>query len=558
MQSSWSTIRASLTFPSGMKALASAAFAALRRLFSFVGWSFENGRQSPVNYDWFTPAEVAGLDQGRPTSAAERVDDQTWRDLHVDAFIRALCGNHSILARQYLCRQLRQGRAPGDGALYEDRAERPAETAALQQAADPWIQQLRLISQDMTPFLYRGERPELPAWSALLWLMPWAFTALLALLWAAPGGYLALLVTLYLGIVGFVQIRLYGPLRKWQTLRHALFSVLDATRGLAGLQAHRSHRLLQGLADVGALAGTLQARIQVSWYERMAGFSEYANLLFLYEYVRFDKAVRTLESLRPDLCRVYEALARFEGGLAVLAHLDATGMHCAAQFVDGRELVLEQLVHPLVQAPLPLTLSLDAAQGAFVSGQNGAGKSTLLRAVGLSLLTARAFGYCHARLARLPFAVVRTSIGHDDSISAAESLYMAEMRRAGELLDAAAANPATVFLIDEIFRGTNNIESVSAGAAVIARLARRHLVLVTSHNLVLAPLLARLLKPLHLRFTSAERHALELRPGVMTETNGIDMMHQYGLPQAAIDEARRVFEWFSAYTIKPTIYPQID
>jgi hypothetical protein len=541
-----------------MKALSSALFAALRRLFSFVGWSFENSRPSPVNYDWFTPAEVAGLDQGRPAPAAQRVDDQTWHDLHVDAFIRALCADHSILARQYLCQQLRQGRAPGEAAVYEDRAGAPGESAALKQAAGPWIQQLRLISQDLTPFLYRGERPALPAWSALLWLMPWAFTAMLALLWAAPGGYLALMVGLYLGIVGFVQIRLYGALRKWQMLRQALFSILDATRGVTGLQAQRSHKLLQGLAEVDALAKTLQARIQVSWYERMAGFSEYANLLFLYEYVRFGKAVRTLESLRPDLSRVYEALARFEGGLAVLSHLESTSTHCPAQFVDGRELVLEQLVHPLVQAPLPLTLSLQESEGAFVSGQNGAGKSTLLRAVGLSLLTARALGYCHARVARLPLAVVRTSIGHDDSISAAESLYMAEMRRAGELLDHAVANPATIFLIDELFRGTNNVESVAAGAAVIARLARTHLVLVTSHNLVLAPLLTRLLKPLHLQFTTADRRALELHAGVMTATNGIDMMHQYGLPQAAIDEARRVFEWFSAYTIKPTTFPDID
>ena len=135
---------------------------------------------------------------------------------------------------------------------------------------------------------------------------------------------------------------------------------------------------------------------------------------------------------------------------------------------------------------------------------------------------------------------------------------MAEMRRAGELLDYSAANPSTIFLIDEIFRGTNNIESVSAGAAVIAGLARRHLVLVTSHNLVLAPLLARLLQPLHLQFTTPEHDCLELRPGVMTETNGIDMMSRYSLPKTAIDEARRVFEWFSAYTIKPTDFPQID
>ncbi|WP_457389869.1 MutS-related protein [Roseateles sp. P5_E1] len=542
-----------------MKAFLSAALTVIRRLLALIGWSFSNARPSPVHYDWFTPDEVAGYDAGRPATPAQRVDDQTWSDLHVDDFIRATCREHSILARQYLYRQLRQGRvAAGDKSIYDDRGVVAGETASLKAAADPWIQNLRLISQDLTPFLYRGQRPVLPAWSARLWLMPWAFTALLALLWTAPGGYLAVLLVLYLCVVAFVQIRLYRPLKAWQTLRQALWGILDASRGVAALQRQHGHRLLHELAEVDAIAKALQGRIQLTWYERMAGVAEYANLLFLYEYARFGKAVGTLESLIPDLQRVYEAVARFEGGLALLAHLESGGTHCGAEFADGRAITLERLVHPLVKHPLPLTLSIPDGRGAFISGQNGAGKSTLLRAVGLSLLTARAFGCCYAAAACVPFAVVRTSIGHDDSISASESLYMAEMRRARELLDHSRTNPSTIFLIDELFRGTNNIESVSAGAAVIAELGRRHLVFVTSHNLVLAPLLSRLLIPMNLQFTAPEKNSLEIRLGVMTETNGIDMMRQYGLPQSAIDEALRVFSWFSAYTIQPTTFPQID
>jgi hypothetical protein len=44
--------------------------------------------------------------------------------------------------------------------------------------------------------------------------------------------------------------------------------------------------------------------------------------------------------------------------------------------------------------------------------------------------------------------------------------------------------------VDEIFRGTNHEESVSAAAAVVDELARHALVVVSSHNLVLGSLLA--------------------------------------------------------------------
>ena len=49
--------------------------------------------------------------------------------------------------------------------------------------------------------------------------------------------------------------------------------------------------------------------------------------------------------------------------------------------------------------------------------------------------------------------------------------------------------PPAFFIIDEIFRGTNHLESISAAAAVLHTLAASGLVIVSSHNLVLAPLL---------------------------------------------------------------------
>ena len=59
-----------------------------------------------------------------------------------------------------------------------------------------------------------------------------------------------------------------------------------------------------------------------------------------------------------------------------------------------------------------------------------------------------------------------------------------------ELLALAEEGAPALFLIGEIFRGTNHLESVAAAAAVLHTLAARHLVIVSSHNLVLGPLLA--------------------------------------------------------------------
>ena len=90
----------------------------------------------------------------------------------------------------------------------------------------------------------------------------------------------------------------------------------------------------------------------------------------------------------------------------------------------------------------------------------------------------------------MPRLPVWSSIENEDSLITGDSLYMAEMRRAETLLRVADQPHGAVFLIDEIFRGTNNAESVAAAAAVLSHLAQKALVIVSTHNVVLAPLVA--------------------------------------------------------------------
>jgi len=203
-------------------------------------------------------------------------------------------------------------------------------------------------------------------------------------------------------------------------------------------------------------------------------------------------------------------------------------------------------VHPLMEQASPLTLGLDG-RGAFISGQNASGKSTLLRMVGLNLVAARAFGFCYAKEARLPALPVRASMQNEDSLLGGESLYMSELRRARELLDASRRS-AGICLIDEVFRGTNHLESVSAAAAVLETLCERDLVLVSSHNLVLARILAGKLEPLRIDTTSG---APVLTPGVLRDPNGIALLATQGFGARIEGRAAEVARWLSGHLAEP-------
>ncbi len=139
---------------------------------------------------------------------------------------------------------------------------------------------------------------------------------------------------------------------------------------------------------------------------------------------------------------------------------------CWAGSAAPRALALQGMLHPLAGGAVPLSFGVDG-RGAFISGQNAIGKSTLLRGMGLNLVSARAFGFCYADSADVPRLAVYSSMQNEDSLDGGESLYIAELRRARELLALAESGAPALFLIDEIFRGTNHLESVAAAAAVL-------------------------------------------------------------------------------------------
>jgi len=151
---------------------------------------------------------------------------------------------------------------------------------------------------------------------------------------------------------------------------------------------------------------------------------------------------------------------------------------------------------------------------------------------------------------------VFSSIQIEDSLAKMESLYMAEIRRGEHFLSVIERTQNVVFILDEIFRGTNNIESVAVTTAVVSQLAAKSMVVMSSHNLVLAPLLESRLKAI--RIVSNSANILAIESGVLVETNGINMMKKYNISDNVIENAKLIHEWYAGYMLTPNEFPKLD
>jgi DNA mismatch repair ATPase MutS len=171
-----------------------------------------------------------------------------------------------------------------------------------------------------------------------------------------------------------------------------------------------------------------------------------------------------------------------------------------------------------------------------VSGSNMSGKSTLLRTVGINAVLALAGAPVRAtRLQITPLAVGAT-LRIQDSLQEGRSRFYAEITRIRELADAARGPVPLLFLLDELFHGTNSHDRLVGAAGVLGSLLDRGAIgLITTHDLALTAIADRLAPRaanVHFedRFEGGEIvFDFRMKPGPVTRSNALALMRSVGL-----------------------------
>jgi len=197
------------------------------------------------------------------------------------------------------------------------------------------------------------------------------------------------------------------------------------------------------------------------------------------------------------------------------------------------------IAHPLLPPSRAVRndLSLDGErQMLVITGSNMSGKSTLLRTVGINTVLALAGAPVRAASLRLSPLAVGASIRIQDSLQDGESRFYAEIKRVRQILDIAKGETPLLFLLDEIFDGTNSAERrIGAEAVVRSLLERSAIGLVTSHDLALAEIAVSLApRATNVHFEDhleGDRMAFDYRikPGPVQRGNALGLMRAVGL-----------------------------
>lgn len=201
----------------------------------------------------------------------------------------------------------------------------------------------------------------------------------------------------------------------------------------------------------------------------------------------------------------------------------------------------EQLGHPLIPGPKRISNSFfldERNRIALITGSNMAGKSSFLRTVGINLCLAYAGAPVCARGLKTGLFRIFACMRINDSLTDGFSFFYAEVKRLRTLLSILESKSGlpVIFLLDEIFRGTNNQERFIGSRAYIRALAGHPAIgAIATHDLELVKLADEnpAIINYHFREEVDEGRMLfdyKLRPGPCPTTNALKIMAMAGLP----------------------------
>jgi len=371
-----------------------------------------------------------------------------------------------------------------------------------------------------------------PAWS---WVLPLTVQATLAWRWAQElDPYFQLVAGRSPGIRR--HHALVAAWERYETSEPTLRALIDRLQDDSGGTASDAIRSLERLLDM------VESRASMLQPVLAAG---------LMSDIHLARALERWRSRSGDhVADWFEALGELEAvaALATLAHDQPEWSF--PEVVDGEaHFEAQTLGHPLLPDAVrrPSDAALDGP-GRFllVTGSNMSGKSTLLRSIGLAAVMAQAGSVVCASGARVSPLRVFTSMRIHDSLTGGVSLFMAELLRLKQLVDAADAGPPAapplLYLIDEVLQGTNSEERRVAARRIISHLLDADAIgAVTTHDLALhedATLDPKSTK-VHFRETvdDVAEQVLSfdyvLRPGLATSRNALKLLRIVGLDDSA-------------------------
>lgn len=276
-------------------------------------------------------------------------------------------------------------------------------------------------------------------------------------------------------------------------------------------------------------------------------FYELISSVTLHEAMLFLSIKDLVNENKENLCKLYFILGDIDNEIALSNLYYNLDLVCKADVADKTEDISiegEELHNPIIylkDKEESVGNTFKFTKDILLTGSNASGKSTFLRTIGINHLMAKTLGFVVAKKFKTTDTDIFTSIDIKDSIEEKTSYFMAEAKTIKKMID----NPGNIYLLDEVFKGTNTIDRISAASSTLDYLSKQGFVVAATHDIELTNILEKDFCNYHFEevVTKDEiKFDYKLKEGRAATRNAIRILEMYDYPEIITKIAREKSE----------------
>jgi hypothetical protein len=274
-------------------------------------------------------------------------------------------------------------------------------------------------------------------------------------------------------------------------------------------------------------------------------FFEFLKVTFNIEVILYNSLLNDINKYKTEMNDLFKFIGEIDASISVVGLQLSEINVCKPKFIKGKYINVENLYHPLISECVLNSLELNE-KSLLLTGSNMSGKTTFIRAFAINSIYSQSLNISFSKNYESPFLKIFSSIRTQDDIHKNKSFYLDEVLTIKDFIESINPEEAHLFILDEIFKGTNTLERIAIGKSVLSFLNRgNNFVFVSTHDLELADLLINSDFDLYHFSEDVTNNSLtfnyKLKEGKLQTRNAIKILTIYEYPKEIIEEANEIY-----------------
>ena len=514
-----------------------------------------SGHQKEYTYEefeWISHYYKNRQERGRVKGLV--IDDITWNDLEMDDLFLQMNHTYSDLGEAYLYDLLRRPQAEEEMLQERERlityfSEHEEERRLLQ---TKFYEIGKVAKVPVSDYIYRllevKKRSNVPHYLAIAGL----FAAVLLALFNITAGVVAFIAIMGVNINSYYKEK--QQIEAYISTFSYVMKLLDISAGFEHINIPEVEKYVQEIVKSNKQFKKFQKGSSLVVSGRHMGASvtesimDYFRMLFHVDLIKFNSMLEEFQKNLDAVECIMENLGFLDSMIAIASYRESLSYYCVPVLERQKKAFLnsEEMYHPMIEQPVANTIREE--RGVLVTGSNASGKSTFLKTVAVTALLAQTIHTCAARKYHACYFQMYSSMALKDNLQGQESYYIVEIKSLKRILNHVDEDVPLLCFVDEVLRGTNTIERISASAQILKSLAKRNVMcFAATHDIELTHLLETEYSNYHFQ-EEVKENDIEfdyiLYKGRAVSRNAIKLLGIIGYDEKIIKEAEKTAKHF--------------